>query len=60
LYQAIIRDEIALTLQKNSVSAEFFKDRVCEIIEASLASEKEQQILNLIRELASQKEAIVQ
>ena len=41
IYNAIIRDEVAATLQQNSVSAEFFKDRVCEIITASLEAEKE-------------------
>ena len=44
IYQAIVRDDIAQTLQQNSVSAEFFKDRVKEVIEQSLASEKESQI----------------
>ena len=32
IYNAIVRDDIANTLKQNSVSAEFFKDRVCEII----------------------------
>ena len=41
IYEAIVRDEIAQTLQQNSVSAEFFKDRVKEVIVQSLASEKE-------------------
>ena len=45
-----MRDEVAQTLQQNSVSAEFFKDRVKEVIEASLASEKEMRIDQLLQD----------
>jgi len=60
MYEAIVKDEIAQTLKQNAVTAEFFKDRVVEVIEASLSSEKEQRIGQLMREAAHLKEALAQ
>ena len=42
IYDKIVRDEVANTFKKSSVTTEFFKDRVKEVIEESLESEKEQ------------------
>lgn len=50
IYDKIVRDEVAETFKKSSVTTEFFKDRVREVIEESLESEKEQQIVSVLEE----------
>ena len=42
IYNKIVRDEVAQTFKQSTVTTEFFKDRVREVIEESLTSEKEQ------------------
>lgn len=41
IHDTIMNDEMANTYKLSNVTAEFFKDRVIEIIVESLASEKE-------------------
>ena len=50
IYEKIIRDEVAQTFKQSNVTTEFFKDRVREVIEESLTSEKEQKIESMIQE----------
>ena len=50
IYDKIVRDEVANTFKKSAVTTEFFKDRVKEVIEESLESEKEQQIVSVLEE----------
>ena len=41
IHDTIMKDEVANTYKLSNVTAEFFKDRVIEIIVESLSSEKE-------------------
>ena len=53
LYYRVMTDEIANTMRENALSHEFLLDRVREIIEEHLRSEKELHIENLMQELAA-------
>ena len=50
IHDTIMKDEVANTYKLSNVTAEFFKDRVIEIIVDSLSSEKELKIQNLLQE----------
>ena len=50
IHDTIMKDEVANTYKLSNVTAEFFKDRVIEIIVESLSSEKELKIQNLLQE----------
>ena len=51
----VLTDEVAQTLKKSSVSSEFYGDRLKEVIEDALISEKEATIDKYLQEIADMK-----
>lgn len=55
IYQQVVSDEVASTLKKSAISVEFYGERVKEIIEEALLSEKEVVIEKYMQEIAELK-----
>jgi len=51
----VLTDEVAQTLKKSTVSSEFYGDRLKEVIEDALISEKEATIEKYLQEIADMK-----